>query len=76
MAYLLSVDVGGTFTDLVVLDRESGQMTSFKSSTTPEEISNGVFACLDLAAENYNLSIKELLMNSREVIICLMFIVH
>jgi len=68
MAYLLSVDVGGTFTDLVVLDRESGQMTSFKSSTTPEEISNGVFACLDLAAENYNLSIKELLMNCDQFI--------
>ncbi len=42
MSQLFAVDVGGTFTDLVVLDAESGDVTFAKASTTPAQPSEGV----------------------------------
>lgn len=37
MAYRIGIDTGGTFTDLVVFDTESGQTTSLKVPSTPRE---------------------------------------
>jgi N-methylhydantoinase A len=42
MAQLFAVDVGGTFTDLVVLDEETGGVSFAKASTTPEQPAQGV----------------------------------
>jgi N-methylhydantoinase A/oxoprolinase/acetone carboxylase beta subunit len=39
---LVGVDVGGTFTDLVLADTETGAVTIHKVSTTPEDPSIGV----------------------------------
>lgn len=39
---LVGVDVGGTFTDLVLADTETGSVTIHKVSTTPEDPSIGV----------------------------------
>jgi N-methylhydantoinase A len=39
---LIGVDVGGTFTDLVLADTETGAVTIHKVSTTPEDPSIGV----------------------------------
>jgi N-methylhydantoinase A len=39
---LVGVDVGGTFTDLVLADTETGAVTVHKVSTTPEDPSIGV----------------------------------
>jgi N-methylhydantoinase A len=41
-----AVDVGGTFTDLVVLDNESGTVSFAKASTTPREPARGVLAAI------------------------------
>ena len=38
----IGVDVGGTFTDLVYFDRDSGALAIHKVSTTPEDPSLGV----------------------------------
>ena len=38
----LGVDVGGTFTDLVVFDQQTGETRLLKSSTTPRDPSRGV----------------------------------
>jgi N-methylhydantoinase A len=38
----LGVDVGGTFTDLVLIDRESGQITILKTPSTPANHSVGI----------------------------------
>src|SRR5262249_11565114 len=38
----LGVDIGGTFTDFVLADADSGQLTFYKSLTTPEEPARGV----------------------------------
>src|SRR5882757_958863 len=37
----LGIDIGGTFTDLVILDPDSGETAVWKESTTPEDPSRG-----------------------------------
>jgi N-methylhydantoinase A len=46
MAQLFSVDVGGTFTDLVVLDVGSGRVSFTKASTTPDNPAEGVLTAI------------------------------
>jgi N-methylhydantoinase A len=41
------MDIGGTFTDVVAYDEETGAYTAGKSSTTPRDLTEGVFAALD-----------------------------
>jgi N-methylhydantoinase A len=42
MTYRLGVDVGGTFTDFLLLDEESGATFTAKVPSTPEDSSIGV----------------------------------
>jgi N-methylhydantoinase A len=53
MAYRLGVDVGGTFTDLLLFDEESGRFWRQKTPSTPhdssEGIMNGVSSICELA---------------------------
>lgn len=42
MAFRLGVDVGGTFTDLLLIDDESGQTWTAKVPSTPDDSSRGV----------------------------------
>ena len=44
MAYRLGVDVGGTFTDLLLLDEESGRFWRHKTPSTPQDSSEGIMA--------------------------------
>lgn len=60
MSRMLAIDVGGTFTDLVVKD-ESGDMTVHKSATTPHDPVVGVLDVIELAAGRLGLSARELL---------------
>ena len=39
----VAVDIGGTFTDLVIVDDETGQTYEAKASSTPADFANGVF---------------------------------
>ena len=47
------IDVGGTFTDCLVLD-EQGDIREFKSPTTPQDPSLGFLSCLEKAARNFH----------------------
>ena len=58
--YRIGVDVGGTFTDLV-LAHGDGSIRLEKSPTTPADQSDGVLAGLDLLATGEGLSLAELL---------------
>ncbi|BBK36510.1 5-oxoprolinase [Allostella sp. ATCC 35155] len=40
----LGVDVGGTFTDLVLFDRDSGRLQVLKTPSTPQDQSEGILA--------------------------------
>jgi hypothetical protein len=44
--YSLGIDIGGTFTDLVVYDEERGSYRSHKELTTPQDPTEGVIAGL------------------------------
>jgi N-methylhydantoinase A len=56
--YLVGVDIGGTFTDCVVLD-EKGQITATKSPSTPGNFAQGMINALAVAADELKLSFEE-----------------
>ena len=45
----LGIDIGGTFTDLVLMD-EDGNISTAKAPTTPGELEKGVFDAIAVAA--------------------------
>ncbi|MSO77868.1 MAG: hydantoinase/oxoprolinase family protein [Alphaproteobacteria bacterium] len=45
--YALGIDIGGTFTDIVVYDHESGTQFNRKVLTTPDDPGRGVMAGID-----------------------------
>ena len=45
----MAVDIGGTFTDLVYFDEDTGQLQAEKSLTTPNDLTQGVRASIELA---------------------------
>jgi N-methylhydantoinase A len=47
MSYRLGVDVGGTFTDLLLINEESGESHTAKVLSTPEDSSIGVLTGVD-----------------------------
>jgi N-methylhydantoinase A len=50
--YRVSMDIGGTFTDVVAYDEESGAYAAGKASTTPNDLTEGVFAGLAQVIES------------------------
>ncbi len=59
-AVYLGVDIGGTFTDLVMME-EDGRISTAKALTTPGELETGVLAAIALAAEAKGIGLDELL---------------
>lgn len=57
-SFSVGTDIGGTFTDMVVIDDQS-QVRLFKLPTTPEDRSLGVLHGFQAAAEEYGLSVPE-----------------
>jgi len=53
--YRLGVDIGGTFTDFVLLDEVSGKIISSKYPTTPADPSIGLMTGLNKMLKNYSL---------------------
>ncbi len=45
-SYRVSIDIGGTFTDLVALEEETGELVNIKVPTTPARPADGVIECL------------------------------
>ena len=58
--YTVAIDVGGTFTDLVVADEER-TISLFKAPTVPESPVEGVLDALKLAANHYKKPLREFL---------------
>lgn len=56
----IGVDIGGTFTDIVIQDDEGG-VSSFKAESTPPDFSQGVLNGLDLAAQQLGITRQKLL---------------
>ncbi|MDD5312895.1 MAG: hydantoinase/oxoprolinase family protein [Dehalococcoidia bacterium] len=58
MSYRLCIDIGGTFTDLVVADAQ-GNVNIFKSPTTPGNYTDAFIETVKMAAGHYSLPLKE-----------------
>jgi len=50
--YRVSMDIGGTFTDVVAYREDAGTYTAGKASTTAEDLTEGVFAALAQVVED------------------------
>lgn len=51
MAYRIGVDVGGTFTDMMLLDEASGKFWRVKTPSTPHDPSEAVLTALARISE-------------------------
>lgn len=66
MAYVIGVDVGGTFTD-AVLDDDAGTVLAAKSPSTPPDYSQGVLDVLGLLAEQLGKALPEMLAETHHI---------
>lgn len=64
MAYYIGTDIGGTFTDCVVLD-DSGNMVVSKAPSTPPDFAKGLMNSLHDAAKRLSIPLPELLSNTQ-----------
>ncbi|HKS63145.1 MAG TPA: hydantoinase/oxoprolinase N-terminal domain-containing protein, partial [Xanthobacteraceae bacterium] len=65
VTFRIAIDIGGTFTDCVVLPSE-GQRVTTKALTTTGNQAQGVIDCLELAAPHFDTTVAEML--SRTVV--------
>ena len=63
-SYLVGVDIGGTFTDCVVIDNE-GQVTTAKVPSTPSDFSTGMVNAVDASADALGISLEALCRNTK-----------
>lgn len=63
----LTIDVGGTFTDCLVLE-ESGQLQRFKASTTPDDPTRGFFAAVGKAAKHFGQTLEQFLGDVEQIV--------
>lgn len=61
--YIIGIDIGGTFTDLALID-DTGHLHTYKSESTPDDLSKGVINSLKLASDDLGISIEHLLKNT------------
>ena len=66
---LIGVDVGGTFTDIIITDIETGELAVYKVSSTPESqvvaVVEGIIREIQLLNEDCTFSIQSERRNSR-----------
>ncbi|MDV6245850.1 hydantoinase/oxoprolinase family protein [Rhodococcus opacus] len=66
MAYVIGVDVGGTFTD-AVLDDSAGTVLAAKAPSTPPDYSRGVIDVLEALAEQLGRPVEEMLADTHHI---------
>jgi N-methylhydantoinase A len=52
--YRIGVDIGGTFTDLVVYDQKEEVFHTHKTLTTPHNLAEGVMQCINQYVKDFN----------------------
>lgn len=60
MSYRLGVDVGGTFTDLLLINEQNGQIFTAKIASTPQDQSIGVLNGINRICEQSQVDPKEI----------------
>jgi len=59
MAWRIGVDIGGTFTDVALVDDATGEIGVAKAPTTPQDFAAGVLSALAQAMERYGVQAAE-----------------
>ncbi|MDP9478903.1 MAG: hydantoinase/oxoprolinase family protein [Actinomycetota bacterium] len=67
MPFVCGIDIGGTFTDCVVVDSD-GNLTLGKASTTPNDRSQGFMNSLTSAARRLNIEVEDLLKETQRLL--------
>lgn len=67
LKFRIGIDVGGTFTDLLIFD-DSGNTAICKAPTTPADPSDGVFSALSQAAQLHELEVPALLAATEAIV--------
>jgi N-methylhydantoinase A len=62
MAWRVGVDIGGTFTDVALIDDATGAIGVAKVPTTPRDFAEGVLAALDMAMRRYGLAAADVVL--------------
>src|SRR5215468_11295670 len=57
---LIGVDVGGTFTDIICTDTETGHTAIYKSPTTPDDLARGVITGVSELCQRFGLARGEI----------------
>ena len=60
MSYRLGVDVGGTFTDLLLVNEKTGALHTAKVPSTPDDSSRGVFNGINKVCEKASIEPSEI----------------
>ena len=60
LRYAVAIDTGGTFTDVTLLDRDTGQSWTAKTPSTPDDPSRGFMTGIGLALEQAGISPADL----------------
>jgi N-methylhydantoinase A len=55
----IGVDIGGTFTDIQVFNARTGEISGFKTPTTPEDPSIGLMSGIKAAAQQKGFALKD-----------------
>ncbi len=53
MSFRVGIDVGGTFTDILVLNEQNGEIIATKVPSTPEDQSIGVVSAIKKLGEKF-----------------------
>jgi N-methylhydantoinase A len=59
MGWRIGVDIGGTFTDVALVDEASGDIGVAKVPTTPGDLAQGVIGALEMAMRRYGVAADE-----------------
>ncbi len=60
MAYMIGVDVGGTFTDLSLSNNKTGELAHYKHPSTPEDPSIAIVSGVEIIMKNYGIKPEEI----------------
>ncbi len=60
MTYRIGVDVGGTFTDILLMNEETGETFRAKTSSTPEDHSIGVLRGMERACKQAGIGLNKI----------------
>jgi N-methylhydantoinase A len=59
MAWRIGIDIGGTFTDVALIEETSGRLGVTKVPSTPGDLAKGVLAALQMAMDRYQIACAE-----------------